>query len=81
MLVLSRLRDEWVDITTADGTRIEVCLVEIRKAGGDQPKARLGFVAPDSVTIHRREVTERIEKKETLQEAIARVKAKQESQP
>jgi sRNA-binding carbon storage regulator CsrA len=58
--VLQRRESEWIDITTADGTRIEVCVVEIRKAGGDKPKARLGFVAPKNVTVHRREVSIRI---------------------
>jgi carbon storage regulator CsrA len=58
--VLQRLKDEWIDITTADGTRIELCVLEIRKAGGDKPKTRLGFVAPKNVTIHRREVSTRI---------------------
>ena len=52
MLVLSRKRDEVIDI---DGG-ISITIVEIR---GD--KVRLGISAPREVAVHRREVTERID--------------------
>ena len=51
MLVLSRHRDESIII----GDDIVVTVVDIR---GD--KVRIGIKAPDDVTIHRREVYERI---------------------
>lgn len=51
MLVLTRQRDESVIITTGSGVEIEVTVTEIR---GD--KVRLGFTAPGSVTVDRREV-------------------------
>lgn len=51
MLVLSRKKDESVRI----GSDIVVTIVEIR---GD--KVRLGFSAPENVSIHRQEVYEKI---------------------
>ena len=54
MLVLSRHRDEQIVI---NGGEIVVTVVEIR---GD--KVRLGIDAPQDVTVHRREVQDRIEK-------------------
>ena len=51
MLVLSRKRDEVVVI----GGVIRVMVVEIQ---GDV--VRLGFAAPDSVTIHRQEVHDKL---------------------
>lgn len=53
MLVLKRKRGEQVDI----GGGIVVTVVEIR---GD--KVRLGFDAPKDVSVHRREVSEAIER-------------------
>lgn len=50
MLVLSRHRDEDIVITTPEGRRIRVAVVELR---GD--KVRLGFEADRDVTIHRHE--------------------------
>jgi carbon storage regulator len=50
MLVLSRLKDQFIDI---DGGRIQVCVVEIR---GD--KVRLGITAPIEVEVNRREIQE-----------------------
>lgn len=52
MLILSRKEDEKVDIVTEAGERIELVVVDVREG-----KVRLGFEAPDSITIHRREVT------------------------
>jgi len=51
MLVLSRKRDELIDI----GDDISVMVVAIQ---GD--KVRLGISAPRDVQVHRREITERI---------------------
>ena len=51
MLVLSRKYGEWIDI----GDNVHVCVVGIR---GDT--VRLGIEAPPEVSVHRREVTERI---------------------
>jgi carbon storage regulator len=51
MLVLSRKKDEWIDI----GGGISLVVVAIR---GD--KVRLGVKAPESVSVHRREVADKI---------------------
>ena len=56
MLILSRYRDESVIVTTVEG-RIEITIMSVR---GD--KVRLGFVAPKSVTVHRKEIQQRIDK-------------------
>lgn len=50
MLVLSRKRDEVIDIFVA-GLRIEVCICDFR---GDQ--VRVGITAPREVGIFRREI-------------------------
>ncbi len=57
MLVLSRQKDESIMI----GDEVEVTIVDIR---GD--KVRLGITAPKSISVHRKEVYEAIqrEKKE-----------------
>lgn len=61
MLVLSRKRDETV-VLSIDGVFVaEVSVVAIR---GD--KVRLGFEAPEHVTIHRQEVHESIETKKGI---------------
>ena len=51
MLVLSRQRDERLVI----GDEVEVVVVDIR---GD--KVRLGIVAPNTVSVHRKEIYEAI---------------------
>lgn len=56
MLVLSRHRNEWIDIQIGDQL-VSICVVEIR---GD--KTRLGIEAPKHVAVHRREVREAIER-------------------
>lgn len=56
MLVLSRHKSEEV-VIKAGGEEIVVAVADIR---GD--KVRLGFVADESVTIHRREVQEVIDR-------------------
>ncbi len=53
MLVLSRKKDEWVQISD----NIRIVVVEIR---GDT--VRLGFDAPKDVPIHRQEVYEAIQR-------------------
>lgn len=53
MLVLSRKKNEWIDI----GGGIAICIVEIR---GD--KVRLGIEAPKETPVHRREVQVAIER-------------------
>lgn len=55
MLVLSRQRDETIEVTTPDGTRIDITVVDIR---GD--KVRLGITAPKETTVHRLEVADAI---------------------
>lgn len=67
MLVLNRKRDERIIITTPEGRRIDLVIVDIR-AGikGDtylpHGLVRLGFQADRDVTIHREEVAESIER-------------------
>ncbi len=53
MLVLTRQRDEAIEITTPDGVLIVVSVVDIR---GD--KIRLGISAPRSTSIDREEVAQ-----------------------
>lgn len=48
MLVLSRKKNEWIDI----GPDVSITIVEIR---GD--KVRIGINAPKDLSVHRREVT------------------------
>ena len=58
MLVLSRMRDQEIVITTAHGEVIRIVVVEFRT--GPQ-KVRLGFDAAPEVKIHRREVYDAIQ--------------------
>jgi carbon storage regulator len=58
MLVLSRKKNEKIDIL---GGEIKITVVEIR---GD--KVRLGIEADKSISVHRHEVTERIEQSLSL---------------
>ena len=53
MLVLSRQKDESIMI----GDEVEITIVDIR---GD--KIRLGIIAPRSVSVHRKEVYEAIQR-------------------
>ena len=56
MLVLSRHRDEDIVITTPEGRRIRVTLIDIR---GD--KCRIGFEADPDVQINRSEIQAQID--------------------
>jgi carbon storage regulator len=56
MLVLSRREREDIIVTTADGTRVRIAVIEIR-----HDRVRLGFEAPDDTTINRLELQERID--------------------
>lgn len=53
MLVLSRTKDESIMI----GDEIEITIVDVR---GD--KVRLGITAPKSISVHRREVFDAIQR-------------------
>ena len=55
-LVLARKKNQWIDINGGvEQGGFGIVVQEIR---GD--KVRIGFLAPKTVTIHRREVTEAI---------------------
>jgi len=56
MLVLTRYPGESIIITSASGCRIEISIIDVR---GD--KVRLGIEAPRSVTVHRKEIQQRID--------------------
>ena len=56
MLVLTRMQNEKIVITTPDGIRITVMVIAIR---GD--KVRLGIAAPKDVAVHREEVQNQID--------------------
>ena len=60
MLVLSRQKDESIII----GDDIEVTIVDVR---GD--KVRLGITAPKSISVHRREVYEAIQREKSEKQA------------
>lgn len=57
MLVLTRVRDESIIISTSEG-RIEVMVTDVKHNG----RVRLGITAPKSVTVNRKEVQEQIDK-------------------
>jgi len=60
MLVLSRQKDESIII----GDDVEITIVDVR---GD--KVRLGITAPKSISVHRREVYEAIQREKKEKEA------------
>ena len=60
MLVLSRQKDESIII----GDDVEITIVDIR---GD--KVRLGITAPKSITVHRREVYEAIQREKAQKQS------------
>jgi len=53
MLVLTRCRDESIDINNGE---ISITVVDVR--GG---KVRLGIEAPKHIPVHRREIQERVD--------------------
>lgn len=57
MLVLSRTKDESIDIGYFNGVPVSVTVLALR---GD--KVRLGISAPDHIDIHRREIRQRLER-------------------
>lgn len=56
MLVLSRRWNQEVVLTTQHGEKIVVTVAEISRDQAGQMRAKLGFTAPPSVVIYRREV-------------------------
>ena len=56
MLVLSRKKDETIVIGEGD-SKVEITIVDIR---GD--KVRLGITAPRSISVHRKEIYDAIQK-------------------
>jgi len=67
MLVLSRQKDESIMI----GDEVEITIVDIR---GD--KIRLGIIAPRSVSVHRKEVYEAIQREKAEEEEREKNKKK-----
>lgn len=57
MLVLSRKKDQGITATFADGTRVRIIVAEIR---GD--KVRLGLEGPETVTFHRDEIQQIVDR-------------------
>lgn len=51
MLCLTRLVDEWIDVSLPDGRLVSIVVIETSKG-----KVRLGIIAPDDVAVDRREV-------------------------
>ncbi|WP_165073291.1 carbon storage regulator [Paludisphaera rhizosphaerae] len=67
MLVLSRNVGEWFVMELEDGRRINIYV-----AAADRGKARIGFEAPQSITIHRFEVMQAVdEERERAAAALA----------
>ena len=67
MLVLSRQKDESIMI----GDEVEITIVDVR---GD--KVRLGISAPRSISVHRKEVYNAIQReKEAKEQETAKTKA------
>ena len=62
MLVLSRQKDESIMI----GDDIEIAVVDVR---GD--KVRIGINAPRSVSVHRKEIYERIQEEQKASAQVA----------
>lgn len=65
MLVLSRLKDESIMI----GDEVEIVIVDIRS-----DKVRLGITAPKSVSVHRREIYDVIQREKAEKEKTEREK-------
>ncbi len=63
MLVLSRQKDESIII----GDDVEITIVDVR---GD--KVRLGINAPRSISVHRKEIYEAIQREKAQEEAAGK---------
>lgn len=59
MLVIGRNTDESIVI---DGN-IEVMVTEVRSSG--KPQVRLGITAPKSISVHRKEIQDAIDREKT----------------
>jgi len=70
-LVLSRQKDESIMI----GDDVEITIVDVR---GD--KVRLGINAPRSISVHRKEIYEAIQREKAEKAAKAKTEEKQEKQ-
>lgn len=57
MLVLSRMKDESIIVTTVEG-RIEIKIVQTTRSG----IVRLGITAPKNVPVHRKEIQMLVDK-------------------
>lgn len=64
MLVLSRMRDESIVIGEGDN-KVEITIVDVR---GD--KVRLGIEAPKSISVHRKEIYEAIQREKKDQKDL-----------
>lgn len=63
MLILSRLPNEEVRITCSCGSECRVMVVDVRSGEHKiHGRARLGFTAPKTMSIHREEVFQRIQR-------------------
>jgi len=62
MLVLSRMKDESIIIGEGDN-KVEISIVDVR---GD--KVRLGIIAPRTMSVHRKEIYEAIQKEKKQME-------------
>ena len=71
MLVLSRQKDESIII----GDDVEITIVDVR---GD--KVRLGITAPKSISVHRREVYEAIQREKKEKEGKKQEEMKQKGE-
>jgi carbon storage regulator len=66
MLVMSRFRDESIFI----GDDIEIVVVDVRGEKGNE-KVRLGINAPSSISVHRKEVYQQIQKEKLNKPAVS----------
>jgi carbon storage regulator CsrA len=58
MLVLNRKINEQITIGVG-GIRVKITVCEIRQDGS--PRVKLGFDAPPGVTVHRKEIQDKID--------------------
>lgn len=67
MLVIGRLKDESIII---DGC-IEVTVNKVVRLTGKEPRVILGITAPKSISVHRKEVQEAINREKELVMPVA----------